>query len=277
MAHGYRMGRGAPPAASPAPAAACRGRGLAGYGRAMTTTDQPDLAGFAHLLDEMAACTDRLFETVDGMSNEEAQAPSRLPDWTRAHVLTHLARNADGLSNLAHWARTGQERPMYPGGRESRDAEIEAGASRHIGDLRLDLADASEQLLGAFADFSAEALDRAVAARVGTWRGWELPLMRIREIQIHHVDLGSGYSPDDWSAGFVRRTLDQLAPQFLGRGDCPVRTLQTVEGGSWDIGTTGPDLTGRASELLSWLTGRSPGDGLSSVPTGQVPAAPPWI
>ena len=30
------------------------------------------------------------------------------------------------------------------------------------------------------------------------------PLMRVREIEIHHVDLDVGYSPDDWPPG-VRR------------------------------------------------------------------------
>jgi maleylpyruvate isomerase len=242
----------------------------------VTSLDQADLAGLAHALDEMARSTDRVLDTIDRMSDDDARAPSLLPDWTRAHVLTHLARNADGLGNLAHWARTGEERPMYPGGQESRNAAIEAGANRHIGDLRLDLADASERLLGAFADFPAEALDREVTARAGTWSGWELPLMRIREVEIHHVDLGAGYTSDDWSDAFVRRSLDQMAPQFLARGECPVRSLRASDGGSWDVGTDGPELSGQVSELLSWLTGRSRGEGLSSGSTDEVPPAPPW-
>jgi maleylpyruvate isomerase len=243
----------------------------------VTATDQPDLAGFARALDEMARSTDRLLETVDGMTDDHARAASLLPEWTRAHVLTHLARNADGLANLAHWARTGEQLPMYPGGAEQRDGDIEAGAGRRIGDLRLDLADASERLLGAFADFPAECLEREVMARAGPWSGWELPLMRVREVEIHHVDLGAGYSSDDWSDQFVRRTLGQLAPQFLARGDCPVSSLQAEDGGSWNVGTTGPQLSGRASDLLTWLTGRSRGDGLSSRPTGEVPTAPRWV
>lgn len=242
----------------------------------MTATDQPGLAGFARALDEMARSTDRLLQAVDDMSDDDAHSSSLLPGWTRAHVLTHLARNADGLANLAHWARTGEERPMYPGGPETRDADIEAGANRHIGDLRLDLDDASERLLGAFADFPEEGLDREVTARGGTWAGWELPLMRIREVEIHHVDLGAGYTAADWSDDFVRRTLDQLAPQFRSRGDCPVRRLESSDGRAWDVGETGPELAGAAAGLLSWLVGRSAGADLSPRPPGEVPAAPRW-
>jgi maleylpyruvate isomerase len=245
----------------------------------VTSATQPDLAGFARALDEMAGCTDRLLETVDRLSDADLRAPSLLPGWTRAHLLTHVARNADGLANLAHWARTGEQREMYPGGPDARDADIEAGAGRHIGDIRLDLADSAERLLGAFADFPAEALDREVTARGASWFGWELPLMRIREVQIHHVDLGSGYGPTDWPDEFVSRTLDQLAPQFVQRGDCPARSLRAADGGTdrtWDVGTSGPELSGPASALLAWLTGRSAGSALSSNPPGEVPVAPRW-
>ncbi|MGH9095430.1 MAG: maleylpyruvate isomerase N-terminal domain-containing protein, partial [Acidimicrobiales bacterium] len=41
------------------------------------------------------------------------RTPSLLPGWTQAHVVTHLARNADGLVNLLAWARTGIQTPMY--------------------------------------------------------------------------------------------------------------------------------------------------------------------
>ena len=46
--------------------------------------------------------------------------------WTRAHLLTHFARNADSLGNLLAWAETGVEQPMYGSGM-ARDDDIEAG------------------------------------------------------------------------------------------------------------------------------------------------------
>src|SRR5256885_15091039 len=60
--------------------------------------------------------------------------PSLLPGWTRGHVLTHVARNGDGLGNLLRWARTGTETPMYAS-REARRADIEAGAGRSAAEI----------------------------------------------------------------------------------------------------------------------------------------------
>lgn len=240
------------------------------------TSDPHDLAGLGAALDEMARSTDRLLESVDRLRDDDVRSPSGLPGWTRAHVLTHVARNADGLANLAHWARTGEEREMYAGGREGRNAAIEEGAQRHLGDLRLDLADSAERLLGAFADFPADGLERELAGGGGTWFGWELPLIRIREVEVHHVDLASGYTPVDWSADFVTRTLGQLAPQFQERDDCPVTTLRSTEGDQWQVGSRGPVLVGEAASLLAWLLGRSDGSEVSAEPAGQVPVAPTW-
>jgi maleylpyruvate isomerase len=64
-------------------------------------------------LDQLAAATGRLLATVATLGDAQAREPSLLPGWTRGHVLSHIARNADGLGNLLRWARTGTEIPMY--------------------------------------------------------------------------------------------------------------------------------------------------------------------
>ena len=87
-------------------------------------------AALSSALDEMAAVTDRLLQSVDSMSPEAVAGPSLMPGWTRGHVLTHLARNADAITNLVLAARTGDGRPMYVGGPEGREAAIQAGADR---------------------------------------------------------------------------------------------------------------------------------------------------
>ena len=35
---------------------------------------------------------------IDGLTEDQARGLSRLPGWTRGHLLTHIARNADGLA-----------------------------------------------------------------------------------------------------------------------------------------------------------------------------------
>ena len=238
----------------------------------------PDPAALRGALDEMAVSTDRLLATVDGLDDAALRGPSLLPGWTRAHVLTHIARNADGLVNLVTWARTGEETPMYAGGQAGRAAEIEAGVDRHIGDVRLDLSDSAERLLGAFADFPDDGLTRDVVFGAGkAGFGWEIPLMRTREVEIHHVDLDGGYTPAHWSEGFVHRTLDELAPFFRAERDMPVGRLAASDSDrSWEVAGDGPTLTGPTNALLAWLIGRSSGDGLQLDTGDPVPMAPTW-
>jgi maleylpyruvate isomerase len=246
------------------------------------TSPGPDdsAAALSGALDEMAAATDRLLGSVDRLSPAAVQEPSLMPGWTRGHVLTHVARNADAIANLVLAARTGDGRPMYAGGPDSRDAAIAAGAGRHLGDLRLDLAESAERLLSTFADgFPAEARSREVTMRRGaTAYGWEIPLIRTREVEIHHVDLDAGYRPEDWSPEFAARTLDQLSPFFRSARDCPVGTLAATDvTGRWEVAAEGPELAGPVTALAGWLVGRSPGRGLSLGSAGDVPPAPRWV
>ncbi len=240
--------------------------------------DQPTERDLQSALDEMAAATDRLLAGVDSLTDDACREPSLLPGWTRGHVLTHVARNADGLTNLVLAAVTGDGRPMYPGGDEERDAAIEEGAHRHLGDLRLDVAESADRLLAAFADFPREAQEREVSMRSGASAfGWEIPMLRTREVEIHHVDLDAGYGPDDWDPAFAGRTLDQLAGLFRDARDCPVGTLvATDRDASWEVAAQGPELAGSTTDLAAWLTGRSPGRGLRLSVAGEVPPAPRW-
>ena len=97
------------------------------------------------LRSELTAANDRLIATVARLSDADVAAPSRLPGWTRGHVLAHLARNADSQVNLLTWARTGVETPQYPD-LETRDAEIEAGAPRPAKEQLADLEDSTARL-----------------------------------------------------------------------------------------------------------------------------------
>ena len=81
----------------------------------------------ADLLD-LDEATSRLVRTADAVTDDEAAAPSLLPDWSRGHVLTHIARNADGLTLMVEAANRGEVGSQYPGGLAQRNADIEAGA-----------------------------------------------------------------------------------------------------------------------------------------------------
>src|SRR5829696_8435613 len=86
----------------------------------------------------VAQATQRLLGDTITVSDEDWRRPSRLPNWTRAHVATHLARQADAIRRLTEWARTGERRDMYSSA-DQRESEIEAGAGRTGLELQVDL------------------------------------------------------------------------------------------------------------------------------------------
>ncbi len=70
--------------------------------------------------------TELLLDAVAGLDEAGFSAPSALPDWTRKHLVAHVAANADALGNLVHWAATGEKKPMYASA-EERAAGIAKG------------------------------------------------------------------------------------------------------------------------------------------------------
>ena len=80
--------------------------------------------------DSCAAAHQRLLADLDSLEDAEVGRPSLLPGWTVGHVLTHLARNADSQRHVLEAAVQGEPAERYPGGREQRSGDIEAGAGR---------------------------------------------------------------------------------------------------------------------------------------------------
>jgi len=245
------------------------------------TSPVPDPAARAEELGERVdVASARVLATAAGMSDEQAGEPSSLPGWSRGHVLTHLARNADGLRNLLIWARTGVVTPQYPSF-EVRNEEIEAGAGRPARELVVDFADSAT----AFEAETARLRDGDWAAEVRGVRGtahpaWYTLWRRLSELEIHHVDLDAGYRPADWPADFARECLQGATASFSGP-DSPAALLRATDDGSEHrIGPPGEEpaitLAGQSYALLAWLLGRSDGSGLSATPTGPLPPVPPW-
>ena len=67
--------------------------------------------------------------TLQHLTDDQVKQPSRLPDWTVGHVATHIARNAEGHVRMFEAAIRGEVVEMYPGGREQRTSDIEAGSA----------------------------------------------------------------------------------------------------------------------------------------------------
>jgi maleylpyruvate isomerase len=225
------------------------------------------------LLAEVDRATARLLDTAAVLDGEPAVA-SLLPGWTRGHVLTHLARNADGLVNLLTWARTGVVSPQYAS-REQRDADIKAGANRPLPVLLADLRDSAARFAEAAAGLDAHAWAELLDLPYGPSPVALIPWRRLREVEVHHVDLGAGYTPTDWPEPFTQHLLHEI----VGTLDDVSLTLRVDSiGHPVPIGAGGPPVvSGPAYALAAWLAGRSPGTGLTVEPAGPLPALPEWI
>ena len=221
----------------------------------------------------VTAATALLLASAEQISDQQAREPSLLPGWSRGHLLTHLARNADGLRNLLTWARTGVTTPQYSSPDERSDG-IERGAGRPAAELLADLEESAAALDAAAASLPAEAW----AAHVAWHAAWYTLWRRLNEVEIHHVDLGLGYSPADWPEAFATYSLEQYAGQFADARS-PAVKLRTSDAPV--VVRIGPPaeqpaatVTGPVRDLLAWLTGRGPGKGLSAEPAGPLPALP---
>jgi maleylpyruvate isomerase len=228
-------------------------------------------------VDDLANATSRVLKTAHGLSDADLRGPSRCAGWTRGHVLTHLARNADSLVNLLTWARTGVPTPQYVSV-EARNADIDAGSARPAAEIAADLAAAADRLAQAIAGLPADRWDARVQKRSGREvPAAQIPWERMREVEIHHVDLDAGYTPAHWPTEFVERMLRDETHHLEDRPDFPRLALRDADTGQvWRIGADSPVVTGPAAALLAWTIGRSPGDGLAIEPPGPLPALPPW-
>src|ERR1700728_1761351 len=138
---------------------------------------------------------------------ERLRGQTELPAWTRRYLFSHIAANADALCNLLSWARTGEERRMYATA-QARDEGIAAGALLPAAELRARFDSAAAALA---ADFDAMT-DQAWNAKVITAQGLtrsasEIPLMRVREVYLHAVDLATGVTFADLPPEFVSAVI----------------------------------------------------------------------
>jgi maleylpyruvate isomerase len=207
-------------------------------------------AALRDLSDRLDLATQRLLDTARVITEPDLRAPSLLPGWTRAHVLTHVARNADAMRNLLAGVRAGRDRPGYASA-EAREAGIEEGAGRPARELTADLADSAMALRTVARQLPDKLWQVPVRmlAEADPYPAAELLTRRLVEVELHHCDLGAGYGPGDWPAAFAglelaepmrswrqdRLSYPEPAPLSPGRPPAPWRRGRPLPG-SW-LGT----------------------------------------
>ncbi|MDO5533376.1 MAG: maleylpyruvate isomerase family mycothiol-dependent enzyme [Propionibacteriaceae bacterium] len=189
------------------------------------------------------------------------QSPTLLPGWSRAHVVSHVCRNADALRNVIAAARTGDPAPLYSSA-AAKFNDIERGSERTGLELYVDL----DTSAGELATLSERVEDWTIPVRL---LGGEFPLsvvtlVRLNELYLHHIDLAAGFTWEDIDLVPARWLLEWML--LLMRDDATLPAVEIIS----DAGLTAPlgqvgqrrPVSGPDPALWAWLAGRSDGDGL---------------
>lgn len=234
---------------------------------------EPSVAADLTLARQGTGYYDRLLAEL---SDDELDEPSLLPGWDRRHVVAHVAGNARALARLVDWARTGVTNPMYPSV-EARNAEIEAQARTSPVQLRERHRIDAAALAAAWRDLPAgnwavpvrTAQGRTVPASRTAW-------MRVREVWLHAVDLGTTGRFGDFPPGLVDRLLVDVTGWWAASGDGAGPTLSPTDRVVPGLPVAGAVVVrGTAADLLGWATGR--GTGGVTTGTGEPLVAPRWL
>ena len=177
----------------------------------------------------------------------DVAAPSRLPAWTKGHVLSHIINSGVGHSRMFDGAARGEVVEQYPGGVEVRAADIEAGARRPLTEQIAMLQISIDDLEARWASSSWEG--RGIGP-LGEILLTDLAFGRIRETAIHHVDLDIGYEFADLPGDYVRLELRRMEMLWTARQPMGMTAL--------------PDSATRLAptDRLAWLLGRATFEGL---------------
>jgi maleylpyruvate isomerase len=185
------------------------------------------VAGAAASHQRLLATLDRGLElaatspaSAGALTGAACRAPSLLAGWSRGHLLSHIARNAESHVRMFQAATRGEVSEQYPGGKPTRNREIDEGSTKSAEQLVVDVRTSIYLLEAAWA-----------AATETTWLGHgikshgdgsqvaihELVLMRWCETEVHHADLDLGFTWRDLAPLFVRYDLDRRLMAWRAR------------------------------------------------------------
>ncbi|WP_153504535.1 maleylpyruvate isomerase family mycothiol-dependent enzyme [Cumulibacter manganitolerans] len=192
---------------------------------------------------------------VAALRDEQYGEPSRLPGWTRAHVVAHLVGNALAQTRQVEYALRGMQIEVYTGGQQARDSDIERRSGLPPAELATLLRDAHAGWERAVAHVDADLAAAPVAYRDGTVA--DVVAGRWMESLVHAVDLGlPTYTCLDWGADFSELLIGYVRVRLPT--DQSVRLEATDTPYTATFGGPGPEvrLRGRLGALAGLLADR---------------------
>ncbi len=241
--------------------------------------DRTDERAFAAGM--LADASVRVVRTVDGFHGADWSLPSLLPDWSRAHVVAHLALNAEGMAQALGGLVSDEDeapRTMYASD-DQRAEDIDVLAASDAGQIRDRLLAGITHLKDAVDAVPPDSWEIRIERTPGgrTMRAAAFPGMRWRELEIHHVDLDAGYTRSHWTQAFAEHLLDAMAKRLDPTPGFEIAPLDSQR--RWVLGSPPDDevpvVSGPAADLAWWLTGRARPDTLSGS-RGELPTIEGW-
>lgn len=216
---------------------------------------------------------------VNELDDDDLDAPTLLPGWSRRHLIAHVGYNARALTRLVQWANTGVETPMYSSP-EARNAEIAYGATLPARALRHLDQHASVSLNVEWRDTP----EHAWHHEVRTAQGRAVPLtetvwMRNREVWLHAVDLDNGARFADIPRHVLTRLLTDITGNWAAKATDPGLRIQVTDapqlgqlgaGAGQDAATL---VRGDLPAVAQWAAGR----GGHRLESGTDVPSPRWL
>jgi maleylpyruvate isomerase len=225
-------------------------------------------ADLSQVLELLRSASEEMLSGVARLDDGAMSEASRLGGWTRGHVVSHLACNADSHVRRLEAAMVGEVVPQYEGGRSARNAAIEAGASHPAAAIVANLAASCDRLEQVLATFPDDAWEAEVEREYAIATAASLPFTRVIEVEVHHADLGVGFGAGDWPTAFVDRALPYVMERMAARaqevsGTAASWHLHRTDGaGEWTIVRSAEGTSVRAEHAKADGAVRGPGHGL---------------
>lgn len=205
-----------------------------------------------HKLDE----TSKLLGDTIAISQEDWQQPSLLPGWTRAHIASHLAINAEIVMQLVRHAQNAPAGTRVTLPWTSKEA-LERGSERTALELQVALDTTAGQLNQCLQSICPSfVFEMADGLKVNSD---VLTVLRLNQTVLHHIDLNHGFTIDDVTEPVSTwlLQLNTLLPNVTKH--VPSARIVSDNGIEAKVGPekiSMPTLTGPDNLLLGWLTGR---------------------
>ena len=211
-------------------------------------------APFGEVVEAVREHTSLLLGTTISYSDDDWAHPTALIGWTRSHVATHLVEGALGMVRAIQGLHAGTPRRMYES-EAARHRALELGSLDSGLELQIKLDTSASALQAELGGLEGD--DRLVTLRAGYHlSARHIPLARLGEVVLHHMDMESHFGPRDLSPEIALSLLAFQVVHIGDREDFPAHRLVADEGYEGTVGRQGDSVAqirGPAADLLAWL------------------------